>query len=294
MKKNLKTQFLTRQYMLSADYELYYYSDSHMADVDSHTHDYYELYFFLEGKVSYLIEKQLYDLKEGDVVVIPPGIHHKAVIRDQKKPYSRFVFWIGLDYYERIRQMSGDYFYIVRLAAEKGQYVFHNDAIAFSSIQSRIFHLIEEIHGNRFGKEEKIFIGICDLFLHLSRTVYESSHPRKLKEDQNLFENIIQYIDAQLDQDLSLEYLAGKFYVSKYHIAHIFKENTGISIHQYIMKKRLAACQDAILGNISITKAYLMFGFKDYSSFYRDFKKEYGISPKEFRDMKIQPEPQMR
>ena len=153
MKKNLKTQFLTRQYMLSKDYELYYYSDSHMANVDSHTHDYYEFYFFLEGTVSYLIEKQLYDLKEGDVVVIPPGIHHKAVIRDSEKPYSRFVFWISMDYYERIRQMSEDYFYIIRLAADKGQYVFHNDAVAFSSIQSRIFHLIEEIHWDRFGKE---------------------------------------------------------------------------------------------------------------------------------------------
>ena len=274
MKKNLKTQFLTRQYMLSKDYELYYYSDSHMADVDSHTHDYYEFYFFLEGAVSYLIEKQLYSLKAGDVVAIPPGIHHKAVIHNFENPYRRFVLWISIDYYERIRQMSEDYFYIIRLAREKKQYVFPNDAVAFSSIQSRIFHLIEEIHWDRFGKEEKIFIGICDLFLHLSRLVYENNHPRKLKEDQNLYENIIQYID------------------SKYHIAHIFKENTGISIHQYIMKKRLAACQDAILSNISITKAYLMFGFKDYSSFYRAFKKEYGISPKEFRDMKIQPEQQ--
>ena len=76
--------------------------------------------------------------------------------------------------------------------------------------------------------------------------------------------------------------------MSKYHIAHIFKENTGISIHQYIMKKRLAACRDAILSNISITKAYLMFGFKDYSSFYRAFKKEFGISPKEYKDSKMQ------
>ena len=54
MKKNLKTQFLTRQYMLSKDYELYYYSDSHMANVDSHTHDYYEFYFFLISTLSAL------------------------------------------------------------------------------------------------------------------------------------------------------------------------------------------------------------------------------------------------
>ena len=91
-----------------------------------------------------------------------------------------------------------------------------------------------------------------------------------------------------LEQDISLEDLAKTFYVSKFHIAHLFKENTGIAIHQYIMKKRLAACQDAILGNISISRAYLMFGFKDYSSFYRAFKKEFGISPKEYKDLKIQ------
>lgn len=290
MKKNLKTKFSNRQYMLSKDYELYYFSDSPGAEVDSHAHDYYELYFFLEGTVSYLIEKQLYRLQAGDVVVIPPGIHHKAVIHDTEAPYSRFVFWISIEYYEKIRQMSEDYFYIIDQAREKQRYVFHNDAVSFSSIQSRIFHLVEEIHWDRFGKEERIFIGICDLFLHLSRMAYERNQPRRLKEDQNLYENIIQYIDAQLDQDLSLENLAGIFFASKYHIAHIFKENTGISIHQYIMKKRLAACQGAILSNISITKAYLMFGFKDYSSFYRAFKKEYGISPKEFRDMKIQPQ----
>jgi len=147
---------------------------------------------------------------------------------------------------------------------------------------------MEEIHAERYGKEARIFINICDLLLHLNRMAYEKNNPGKIKEDQNLYRNILQYIDDHLEQDLSLEYLAGEFYVSKYHIAHIFKENTGISIHQYIMKKRLAACQDAILGNISISRAYLMFGFKDYSSFYRAFKKEFGISPKEYKDLKIQ------
>lgn len=274
--------------MLSRDYEIYYYSDSHLRNVDSHIHKYYEVYFFLEGDVSILIRDKLFKLEPGDVVVLPPGLPHKAVIHDSEKPYSRFVFWISVEYYQRLRQMSEDYYYLIQCAAEQKQYIYHNNTVEFSGIQSRIFHLIEEIHSERYGKDTKIFISICDLLLHLNRMAYDKNHPRKRREDQNLYHSLLQYIDDHLEEELSLEYLAGEFYVSKYHIAHIFKENTGISIHQYIMKKRLAACQDAILSNMSISRAYLMFGFKDYSSFYRAFRKEFGISPKEYKDMNLQ------
>ena len=84
-----------------------------------------------------------------------------------------------------------------------------------------------------------------------------------------------------------MERLADEFYVSKYHIAHVFKENVGLSIHQYITKKRLCLCQEAIRAKMNITEVYHAYGFGDYSSFYRAFKKEFGISPKEFRDIQL-------
>ena len=80
-----------------------------------------------------------------------------------------------------------------------------------------------------------------------------------------------------------MEDIAGALFVSKYHIAHVFKAQIGLSIHQYILKKRLNLCKGSIASGTDITMACTQCGFDDYSSFYRAFKKEYGMSPKEFK-----------
>lgn len=285
MKKDLQTTFSTRQYMVSKDFEIYYYKDHYLSKVEDHTHNYYEFYFFLEGDVTIMIEGEEYVLKTGDVVLIPPKIRHHARIHSQDVPYRRFVFWISKEYCSRLLERSKDYGYLMQHVLVSRKYIFHNDVITFNTIQSKVFLLIEEMQSERFGKEAKIELCVSDLVLHLNRIVHERNYPKSEKEELSLYQSIIFYIEDHLDEDLSLERLAKEFYVSKYYIAHLFKDSIGMSIHQYITKKRLLACREAILGSTGISTAYQMFGFGDYSSFYRAFKKEYGISPKEFKDM---------
>ena len=106
MAKNLQSKFSPRQYMLSRDFEIYYYNEPGSVKVRLHTHDYYEFYFFLEGDVSILIEKKEYPLKYGDMVLIPPGVPHQALIHDTNMPYRRFVFWISVDYCSQLLKLS--------------------------------------------------------------------------------------------------------------------------------------------------------------------------------------------
>ncbi|MBO5371453.1 MAG: helix-turn-helix domain-containing protein [Lachnospiraceae bacterium] len=287
MNKKLQSQFSTRQYMLSKDFEIYLYNDTSLTKVNTHSHAYYEFYFFLEGDVSMQIDDTLYPVTFGDIMLIPPHIPHRPVIHSLNVPYRRFVFWISQEYCNHLIQLSPDYAYLMQYVQTNKDYLFHIDKITFYSIQSKALRLIEEMQSEHFGKHAQISLCVNDLVLHLNRIVYKQKHKKRSGEELSLYQNLCTFIEEHLDEDLSLERLSAEFFVSKYHISHIFKQNLGISIHQFITKKRLYLCREAIIGDMPITKAYQTFGFGDYSSFFRAFKKEYGISPKECQDMQL-------
>ena len=96
-----------------------------------------------------------------------------------------------------------------------------------------MFLLSDEIHFNHFGKDVKLSLAVKDLILHLSRVVYELVNPHAVKEQQGLFEKLIDYINEHLEEDLSLERLAKLFFANKYHIAHVERPSkNGVSFNR--------------------------------------------------------------
>ncbi len=285
MAKRQSSKFNTRQYMLREDFEVFYYSDTHFESVGNHSHDYYELYFFEEGAVTMEIGGKDYPLQTGDVIVIPPGMDHRARLTDPEKPYRRFVFWQSKAFWEAMEGRSRDYGYLLRRAESRGRYVYHFDLPTFNAVRTRLFALLDEIHADRFARDTAIDLCIADLLLFLSRTVHEQEQRRNKKEQLSRYQAITRYVDEHLDEPLSLDALAKEFYLSKYYLVHLFRENTGLSLHQYILKKRLAACCDAIQGGAAVGEVCRQWGFGDYSAFYRAFRKEYGMSPTAYLEL---------
>ena len=279
--KKLRSEFNSRQYMLARDFEVFYYSDRNFRTVGRHSHPYTEVYLFCEGEVDMEIGARTCPLRPGDVLVLPPGTEHRAVVRGEA-PYRRFVFWLSEEFCAALRNESPDYLKLFDRVRREKDYLCHLDSLEFNSLRGKLFALLEELHTDRFGRDAQFAVCARDLLLTLERIVLGKTEPHAKGEARSSYQLITDCIAARLGEDLSLDALSRELFLNKYYIAHLVRENTGLSLHQYITKKRLAACCEAIQGGESITRACARLGFANYSSFYRAFVKEYGASPSDY------------
>ena len=93
---------------------------------------------------------------------------------------------------------------------------------------------------------------------------------------------ILHYINGHLKAPLSIDELAEQFYISKYHMMRKFKEETGYSMHQYILEKRILLAKEMMQAGVPATTACLESGFHDDSTFHRACKKRLGKQPSAF------------
>ena len=94
--------------MLRQDFQLSHNRDPYFRTMEFHAHDFLELYYFLDGSVTYYIEDQVYDLCPGDLLIIPAGKMHRPVIANEYAAYERMVLWITLQYLQSIDSPAGD------------------------------------------------------------------------------------------------------------------------------------------------------------------------------------------
>lgn len=275
--------FDARQIMGRPNYEIFHYQEPHSSNVEMHHHDFYEIYFFLHGRVEYRVEGRVYHLQPGDLLLINPMELHQLIAEPGDSTYERFILWIEKDYLE---SMSTDTVSLTRCfdSSQPG----HSNLLRPShskraDIMMRFKEIVRESYGTDYASQLYAQSALLQLLVELNRIALQKGREVVLHEESSpLISNVLMYIADHYDEVISLEQLAQKFYVSKYHLAHEFSRIVGTSVYRYIILKRLVIARQLLSSGIAPGTVAVQCGFSDYSNFYRAFKSQYGISPGSF------------
>lgn len=285
MKRNINL-FHSKQYMENSKYELYLYSDSEPLKIFPHIHDFYEIYYLLSDQVEYVVNNQVYQLKKGDFVILPPGLMHypSNLSIHPGKTYDRIVLWCSIPCFEEFVKLDSCLNHMWEAVNVNSSYHIRPSVGSSQLLRTAFFRLLDEQENAGFATEAMTHSLLMQIFICINRIIFKRDNFQKHTPVVHLFNNIVYYIHTHLTEELSLETLSREFYVSKGYISRLFREYMGISVHQYILSLRLECSKNAIESGVPIAKAAETFGFQDYSSFFRSFKKAFLLSPKQYQD----------
>ncbi len=271
----------TSQHMLTNTFEINLYKDRQFSSVPLHSHNFHELYLFLNGKAIYTVENGDYKLQPFDLILIPANNLHRVEILNSSIPYERAVLWINPNY---LNSLSTPYTNLAQAfldRAETKNYLVRD--VEFSKLlHQKITTLHKSNNSDSFGSDLETQINLQSLLLDLSRylsTQSNSINPPTINQTVN---DAIEYINKNIDKPLTLDMLAKDLFISKYYLARLFKKHTGTSPYQFIIKKRLTLSKTLLAKGISIKEACFQVGFGDYTHYFRAFKQEFGITPKQY------------
>jgi AraC-like DNA-binding protein/mannose-6-phosphate isomerase-like protein (cupin superfamily) len=283
MKRKVQ-EYSNRQYMLSTDYEIFHYKNTELSGVSLHHHDFYECYLFISGDVTYQIEGKIYYLKPGDIILINSKELHQAIINNKDIVYERIVLWMSKSFLKKLSDSKTDLTLCFESKGKKN--VLRTDFETQKNIRLVLNKIISLQQSKGFGYELLYTAYITELMVYINNIAVMKDVDLNVDiEKSNLIDGIIDYIINHLEEDITVDELAEYCYLSKFHLLREFKKHTGTTIHRYIVQKKLILAKELILNQMSIMDVYKKCGFGDYSNFFRAFKNEYGVTPKQFYEI---------
>ncbi len=261
-----------------ASHRFVHYETSQTASSDYgiHYHDHYELYYFIEGDADYMVEGKEYHLTPHSLLLLSPYSFHGVRVNSEA-PYTRCYIYFSPEIFP---PQQRDLLLSAFPSSEKksSQEVFYE--------HTESYHLLSYLENLVTSQQqpENIRTQFFDIYtsalLAQITLMSQALHPSPVtNKAPKRIREVLKYINEHLTEDISLDDLSQRFFISKHYLNRAFKKATGTTVIDYLIYKRIIHARQLLYNGSNAQDACLQSGFSDYSAFYRAYKKTFGCSP---------------
>ena len=236
----------------------------------THTHRFYEIYCFRSGNVMFSAEGNVYPLEPEDIMIFNKAETHHLILKDNTS-YSRIYV-----HFAPTHDLDPEFGRILLSPFKDRALGMHNLYPARLSPDSKRIYYLEQICKTDDEIKKQLYLMAL---LHELSDDFPRIQDTPIVPSKSNISKITHYISTHITEDLSIEHLCERFYVSKSQLHRNFKNELGITVGDYILSKRLTRAQNLIQKGKKATNIYSECGFKNYTTFFKAYKKKFGYAP---------------
>jgi AraC-like DNA-binding protein len=233
-----------------------------------HCHTEYEILYFILGDVDIQIEGHIYTPTPESLLLIPPNNIHGFIVKSAHL-YKR----VTIHFFPEIMEPE-ERDLLLKIFQVPAQYFPDLHGIQINSLVDDLMsckNIAAPLQKIKF--KHRLISLLADIYpLYTPGVVHADPRNERIN-------SILQYLNENITEDISLEQLSRKFFIDKDYLNKLFSKEIGAPVHRYVQVKRLILARQEIREGSGIEEAAYKAGFKDYSNFYRAYKSFFGIKP---------------
>ena len=266
---------------LNSNFKLFHLLDEGNQNYDYHYHDFDKIIIFIQGSVTYRIEGCAYRLEPYDIILVSHNDIHRPDIAPQV-PYERIIVYLSPGFLNAYQSESYDLSACFQKSKELHSHVLRIHSMEKSSLYRTLTNLDYACTHDGYAKDLYCQVVFLEFMIQLNRASLTNrvQYLPPSTGDARIL-SIMDHINTRLTEDMTVDSIAESFFISRYHLMHLFKEETGYTLFDYITEKRLLLARERLRTGNSVTEVCFSCGFKNYSTFSRAYKNKFHISPSE-------------
>lgn len=263
----------------------YHDRKNYKTELPDHLHDWYELVYVHSGKGVFFIDQTIYDMRAGDLFVIPGNTIHRSFPDRDQPVTSTAVFFSPVLVQPSSLGESFSYLRCFETGRSRKSFKLDCPDRLKASIEELLAQIDAELKATKPGYRHAVMLIVQQLLLQINReTAAHSRSGESSDVGPGWMKSLLLYIDEHYCEPIGLTDLAVQASVSPAHLSRLFKQLTGMNVTGYIAAKRMTKAKELLLQtDDNVGTIASACGFESMTHFHRSFKRIVGTTPAAYR-----------